>query len=71
MGSHTPAEDGQACYRRFLSLFVFLFNISPNESQSSICISSNSVNVGVPRYATGNVNPQVLSACDNFQDLTM
>ena len=27
----------------------FLFNISPYVTQSSICISSNTVNVGVPR----------------------
>ena len=48
-GPHNSAEDGQACYRWFLSLFVFLFNISPNVSQSSLCISSNSVNAGAPR----------------------
>ena len=35
MGPHTPAEDGQACYR----VFFYLFNISSNVSQSSICIS--------------------------------
>ena len=48
-GAHTPAGDGQAYYRRFLSLFGFLFNISPYVTQSSICISSNTVKVRVPR----------------------
>ena len=46
---HTPAADGQAYYRPLLSLSVFLFKISPYVTQSSICISSNAVNVRVPR----------------------
>ena len=27
MGPHTPTEDGQECYRRFLSLFGFFYLI--------------------------------------------
>ena len=35
---------------------------------SSIC---NSVHVGAPGQVTGDVNPQILSTADGFQDLAL
>ena len=45
---------------RFKICFALCYTIDPYVIQSSICISSNSVNVRVPRQDTGDAKPQVL-----------
>ena len=49
----------------------FCLYVSLKEARCTVCISSYSVYVGVPRQARRDVNPQVSSAGHSLQGLSM